>query len=215
MRPAYQIKRLSDMAGAMALARDLIGHDRWTAEELQAFQRRRLHAVVRHATTRSSFYRELYGGAGADGPVELDRLPAIDKAAVMERFDDLVTDRRLTLGAVEAHLDGLTRDELLLGRYRAMADPAQRPGRRPGPRPVQGGRRPGRPPRPRRPAPDAKPDQTVQLVITRLREKLVAQGVAHPAVDVELRDTLQDERDTAGKFKLVESCLRPAAAARR
>jgi hypothetical protein len=63
--------------------------------------------------------------------------------------------------------------------------------------------------------PDAKSDQTVQLVITRLREKLVTQGVAHPAVDVELRDTLQDERDTAGKFKLVESRLRPAAAARR
>jgi phenylacetate-CoA ligase len=121
MRPAYQIKRLSDMAGAMGLARDLVGHDRWTAEELQALQRQRLHEVVRHATTRSSFYRELYGGTGTDGPVELDRLPAIDKAMVMERFDDLVTDRRLTLGAVEAHLDGLTRDELLLGRYRAMA----------------------------------------------------------------------------------------------
>jgi phenylacetate-CoA ligase len=34
------------------------------------------------------------------------------------------------------------------------------------------------------------------------------QGVARPAVQVELRDNLQDERDTAGKFKLVESRLR-------
>jgi phenylacetate-CoA ligase len=121
MRPAYQIKRLSDMAGAMGLARELIGHDRWTAEQLQAFQRRRLHEVVRQATADSPFYRELYRGTDTDGPVELDRLPAIDKATVMERFDDLVTDRRLTLAAVEAHLDGLTRDELLLGSYRAMA----------------------------------------------------------------------------------------------
>jgi hypothetical protein len=32
--------------------------------------------------------------------------------------------------------------------------------------------------------------------------------VARPAVQVELRDNLQDERDTAGKFKLVESRLR-------
>ncbi|MGH2816522.1 MAG: AMP-binding protein, partial [Actinomycetota bacterium] len=39
----------------------------------------------------------------------------------MDRFDDLVTDRRLTLAAVEAHLDGLAGDELLDGRYRAMA----------------------------------------------------------------------------------------------
>ena len=45
----------------------------------------------------------------------------VDKATVMEHFDDLVTDPRLTLAAVEAHLDGLDRDELLLGRYRAMA----------------------------------------------------------------------------------------------
>jgi phenylacetate-coenzyme A ligase PaaK-like adenylate-forming protein len=45
----------------------------------------------------------------------------VDKATVMDRFDELVTDPRLTLPAVEAHLDGLDRDALLLGRYRAMA----------------------------------------------------------------------------------------------
>jgi hypothetical protein len=44
-------------------------------------------------------------------------------------------------------------------------------------------------------------------VADRLVEKLAAQGVARPAVQVELRDHLQDERDTAGKFKLVESRL--------
>jgi hypothetical protein len=49
----------------------------------------------------------------------------------------------------------------------------------------------------------------------RLTEKLAAQGVADPAVQVELRDSLQDERDTAGKFKLVESRVgRPAPAGR-
>jgi hypothetical protein len=52
-------------------------------------------------------------------------------------------------------------------------------------------------------------------VTTRLTEKLAVQGVAGPAVQVELRDSLQDERDTAGKFKLVESRLpRPAPAGR-
>jgi hypothetical protein len=49
-------------------------------------------------------------------------------------------------------------------------------------------------------------------VATRLATKLAAQGATRPAIQVELRDTLQDERDTAGKFKLVESRLpRPAA----
>jgi hypothetical protein len=63
--------------------------------------------------------------------------------------------------------------------------------------------------------PDAAGDRTVQLVTTRLTEKLAAQGVAGPAVRVELRDSLQDERDTAGKFKLVESRLPRPAPARR
>jgi len=40
---------------------------------------------------------------------------------VMDHFDEVVTDPRLTLRMVEAHLDGLARDELLLGRYRAMS----------------------------------------------------------------------------------------------
>ena len=66
------------------------------------------------------------------------------------------------------------------------------------------------------PRPDADPTQTVRLVTDRLVEKLAAQGVARPAVRVEPRDNLQDERDTAGKFKLVESRVRrPAAAGRQ
>jgi len=121
MAATDQRKRLADMAAAMRLGRELIGHDRWSVERLEALQRRRLQELVRHATASSPFYRERYAGLDPGDPVELRRLPAIDKATVMERFDDLVCDQRLTLGAVEAHLDGLTRDELLLGRYRAMA----------------------------------------------------------------------------------------------
>jgi phenylacetate-coenzyme A ligase PaaK-like adenylate-forming protein len=60
--------------------------------------------------------------------------------------------------------------------------------------------------------PGADPADAAHLVTTRLAAKLTAQGATRPAIEVELRDTLQDERDTAGKFKLVESRLpRPAA----
>ena len=123
MAATNQARRLAEIAGAMRLARELIGHDRWTGAELAAHQRRRLEAMVRHAAASSPFYRERYAGIGLgpDGPVELGQLPTVDKATVMDRFDDLVTDRRLTLAAVEAHLDGLAGDQLLDGRYRAMA----------------------------------------------------------------------------------------------
>ena len=62
--------------------------------------------------------------------------------------------------------------------------------------------------------PGAVPAEAVRLVTTRLAERLAAQGAARPKVRVELRDSLQDERDTAGKFKLIESRLRPAPARR-
>jgi phenylacetate-coenzyme A ligase PaaK-like adenylate-forming protein len=63
--------------------------------------------------------------------------------------------------------------------------------------------------------PGADPAPAVALIEARLTERLTAQGVARPAVQVELRDSLQDERDTAGKFKLVESRVRRPAAAGR
>ena len=121
MAPTDQARRLGDIAAAMRLGRELIGHDRWTEAQLAAHQRRRLDQVVRQAAASSPFYRERYAGLGPADPVELAQLPTLDKATVMDRFDDLVTDRRLTLEMVEAHLDGLAGDQLLLGRYRAMA----------------------------------------------------------------------------------------------
>jgi phenylacetate-CoA ligase len=121
MAPTDRGRRLADLAGAMRQARELIGHDRWSAGDLETLQRRRLDQVVRHATASSRLYRERHAGLDLGDPVELERLPVLDKATVMDRFDDLVTDPRLTLAAVEAHLDGLRGDQLLLGRYRAMA----------------------------------------------------------------------------------------------
>jgi phenylacetate-CoA ligase len=120
-RAACQAKRLADTTAALRGARELVGHDHWDAATLRAYQRRRLAELVRHATARSAFYRRLYAGVDPDRDLELRRLPTTSKAAVMDHFDEVVTDSRLTLQMVEAHLDGLARDELLLGRYRAMS----------------------------------------------------------------------------------------------
>ena len=59
--------------------------------------------------------------------------------------------------------------------------------------------------------PGADAAEAVRLVSARLTDRLTTQGAARPAVQVELRDSLQDERDTAGKFKLVESRVRRPA----
>jgi phenylacetate-coenzyme A ligase PaaK-like adenylate-forming protein len=47
-------------------------------------------------------------------------LPVLDKATMMECFDDIVCDRRLRRDALLAHVETLQGDELYLGRYRAM-----------------------------------------------------------------------------------------------
>ena len=65
-----------------------------------------------------SLHRERIGRP--TGPVELGRLPALDKATMMEHFDELVTDPRLSRDELLAHVEALTGDGLHLGRYRAM-----------------------------------------------------------------------------------------------
>jgi phenylacetate-coenzyme A ligase PaaK-like adenylate-forming protein len=116
MDPRYQARRLADVARALRLSRGLTSQERLPRAELAALQQRALEALVRHAVARSPYYRERIG----DGPVRLERLPVLDKATLMERFDDIVCDRRLRRDALLEHLDGLDRDALLEGEYRVM-----------------------------------------------------------------------------------------------
>lgn len=84
---------------------------------LAARQVTRLDALVAHARSRSRFYSEHYRDAPAMTP-ELHQLPTVSKPQLMARFDDWVTDPRVTRSAVEpfvSDLDNLGRD--FLGRY--------------------------------------------------------------------------------------------------
>ena len=117
MDPRYEATRLIDVARMLRLASRSGERERWPREQLARFQQERLGALVAHARARSPYYRERIGG----GPVELAALPVLDKATLMARFDDIVTDRRLRRDDLLAHLDGLRHDALYLGRYRAMA----------------------------------------------------------------------------------------------
>jgi phenylacetate-CoA ligase len=112
------MKKLIENIPAIRRSRELAGHDRWTSDQLQAHQQQRLGEIVEHARTRSAFYRRLYRDVEEAG---LEQLPVVDKATVMDHFDELVCDPRLTLHALEEHLDGLERDDLYLDEYRVLA----------------------------------------------------------------------------------------------
>jgi putative adenylate-forming enzyme len=96
----------------------LRSHERWSRDELEAYQARKLAEVRAFAVARSPFYAEHHRGR-ADAP--LHALPPVSKATLMERFDDLVTDRDVHLSDVEAYLAGATATSLFRGRYRVAA----------------------------------------------------------------------------------------------
>ena len=88
---------------------------------MREHQQRLLRASIAHALANSPFYRELYAAAGAGPRSPVERLPVVTKTLLMERFDDVVTDRRLRLSELEAHLAVVGGDELFLGEYRVLS----------------------------------------------------------------------------------------------
>jgi phenylacetate-CoA ligase len=107
MQPAYEAKRLIDIARALRLAKRLASQDHRPREETERVQRQRFDALLRHARANAPYY--------AAGPP-----PVLTKRILMDRFDDIVTDRRLRRDDLLAHLEGLEHDELYLGRFRVM-----------------------------------------------------------------------------------------------
>ena len=57
--------RLQTLAGALGRTRQVLARERWSRDELDAYQRRRLGELVAHASKRSRFYRAHYGGRSA------------------------------------------------------------------------------------------------------------------------------------------------------
>jgi phenylacetate-CoA ligase len=106
------------VAGALRHAREQARRERWPPERREARKRERLTELVGYAAARSPYSREALSGYDPD--VGIRSLPTLDKAAMMERFDDIVTDRRLRRDELLAHVERLRGDERYLGRYRAM-----------------------------------------------------------------------------------------------
>ncbi len=64
-------------------------------------QRQRLAEQVSHARARSRYYAELYRGL-PERVEDVRRSPVTNKQDLMARFDDWLTDARVTLASVEA-----------------------------------------------------------------------------------------------------------------
>jgi phenylacetate-CoA ligase len=106
----YEDQRQRHLTYATGLAPRLIERLDWPADRLAAYRSQQLREMVRHAVERSPWHRDRLGGVDLDGLDEatLDRLPPMTKADLMENFDRIVADGRLSLDLVNAHLDTVT-----------------------------------------------------------------------------------------------------------
>jgi phenylacetate-CoA ligase len=95
---------------------ELMARDRWSREELSAFQRERVHALITHAATHSCYYREVLGADAAERP--LHELPTLPKSTMMAEFDKIVTDPRLRLADLHAHLGSSDPSQSFLSAFR-------------------------------------------------------------------------------------------------
>ncbi len=118
----YEAQRQRHVTGALALAPRLIGQMSWLADRLAEHRTLRLRELVRIASRRSPWYRKRLSGVDIDRLDEtaLTELPVLTKAELMEHFDDIVTDSRLTLATLEAHLSAVETGSYLLGCYTAL-----------------------------------------------------------------------------------------------
>lgn len=92
-------------------------HNHWSRAELENFQIRALQTCRQYAYDNSPFYQHFHRGL-TQRP--LQELPVLTKAALMEHFDEIVTDRAIHLQEVKDFLAGMYAPALFLGRYRVM-----------------------------------------------------------------------------------------------
>lgn len=109
-----------DTARLMKYGDELLSRCAWGRERLLAYQCEQLSAVLRHAVSASSYYRETISELFARN-ASFEEYPILTKEALMANFDRIVTDSRLSRTLVERHLDSDDPGALLLGEYRVAA----------------------------------------------------------------------------------------------
>jgi len=98
------------------LEAELLERDSWSRYDLVAYQEERVRALITHAVSKSPYYREALGADAAERP--LTELPTLSKATLMAEFDRIITDPRLRLADLQAHLGGPDPLQSFLGAYR-------------------------------------------------------------------------------------------------
>jgi phenylacetate-coenzyme A ligase PaaK-like adenylate-forming protein len=121
---SYDEIRARHAEQAMARLGDACARLEWSRDEIAAERRRALRRLLAVAIERSPWHRRRLADVDVERFTEDDlaRIPPMTKDDLMTSFDEIATDRRLSLAAAEAHLDGLAAgDAYLLDEFRVVA----------------------------------------------------------------------------------------------
>jgi phenylacetate-coenzyme A ligase PaaK-like adenylate-forming protein len=107
--PDYEELRERHQERAFGFMLEHLGNLSWTPEQIAQEQTVRLRALLRTAIDGSPWHRERLRHVDVDDitVASIDELPVMTKDDLMAHWDDIVTDRRLTLALAEEHLAAL------------------------------------------------------------------------------------------------------------
>jgi phenylacetate-CoA ligase len=121
--PGYEQTRARHVQHMLGLLPEHLERLRWSAERLSEERTARLRELVARAKEHSPWHRERLAGVDerALDETTLGELPTMDKAQMMDNFDAIVTDPRVTLAAANEHIASLHDDAYFLGDLHAVA----------------------------------------------------------------------------------------------
>lgn len=119
----YEMLRERHRAELMANLPAHIERLDWSAERIREERERGLRLLLQVCLDRSPWHRERLAGVDPQriGLDELETLPVMTKDDLMDHWDRIATDPRLSLEAVEEHLERIRGDAYLLDHFHAVA----------------------------------------------------------------------------------------------
>jgi phenylacetate-coenzyme A ligase PaaK-like adenylate-forming protein len=119
----YEATRVRHVQHMLELLPGHLERLRWPSHRLREERTRRLRELVTVAKERSPWHRERLADVDERTLDEagLGELPTMNKMQLMENFDRIVTDRRVTLAGANEHIAGLRTDAYFLGDLHAVA----------------------------------------------------------------------------------------------
>jgi len=119
----YEALRRRHVADFEAMLPEYLDRIDWTADRVADERRRALRSLLAIAVARSPWHRERLAGIdpGSFAEAHIAGLPVMTKTDLMDNFDHVVTDPRLTRELCERHLEEAAAGAYLLGQYHVVA----------------------------------------------------------------------------------------------